>query len=154
MGHALGLPHTHGLTNMGTTDELADGSNCAVAGDRFCDTPADPNLLGKVDGACRYVGTARDARGMAYTPNTANIMSYSNTPCMTFFSPQQFAGGGAIGDGIPRACGGPRDGIRLVPPVGPHRFGYISLFYCPARHHGLDLASRRRLPNAAPGVTS
>ncbi|MBI5647697.1 MAG: hypothetical protein HY962_12275 [Ignavibacteriae bacterium] len=104
LGHALGLPHTHGLTNMGTTDELADGSNCASAGDRFCDTPADPNLLGKVDGACRYVGTARDARGNPYTPNTANIMSYSNTPCMTYFSPQQFAAARDIGRRLNYEC--------------------------------------------------
>ncbi|MFZ1731176.1 MAG: ELWxxDGT repeat protein [Bacteroidota bacterium] len=91
LGHVMGLPHTHGYTNSGTTDELADGSNCGTAGDRFCDTPADPNLLGVVDGSCRYVGSARDASGMEYHPLTDNIMSYSNSACVDSLTPMQFA---------------------------------------------------------------
>lgn len=89
LGHVLGLPHTHGYTNSGTTNELVDGSNCDVAGDRFCDTPADPNLLGKVSGSCGYTGTARDANGMAFTPLTDNIMSYTNSACADSLTPMQ-----------------------------------------------------------------
>ena len=91
LGHVMGLPHTHGYTNSGTTNELVDGSNCDVAGDRFCDTPADPNLLGKVSGSCRYTGTARDANGMAFTPLTDNIMSYTNSACADSLTPMQLA---------------------------------------------------------------
>jgi ELWxxDGT repeat protein len=89
LGHVLGLPHTHGYTNSGTTNELADGSNCATHGDRFCDTPADPNLLGKVNGSCVYTGSARDANGMHYTPNTHNIMSYTSSACADTLTPMQ-----------------------------------------------------------------
>jgi ELWxxDGT repeat protein len=89
IGHALGLPHTHGYTNYGTTDELVNGSNCTTHGDRFCDTPADPNILGLVNGACVYVGNLTDANGEQYTPNTGNIMSYTNGNCRSHFSPEQ-----------------------------------------------------------------
>ncbi len=89
VGHALGLPHTHGYTNFGTTDELVNGSNCSTHGDRFCDTPADPNILGLVNGACVYVGNLTDANGQQYTPNTGNIMSYTNGNCRSHFSAEQ-----------------------------------------------------------------
>jgi len=91
LGHVLGLPHTHGMSNEFPTDELVDGSNCATAGDRICDTPADPNLLGLVDGACVYTGTARDANGMSYAPLTDNIMSYTSSPCADSLTPLQLA---------------------------------------------------------------
>lgn len=89
IGHALGLPHTHGYTNYGTTTELANGSNCTTHGDQFCDTPADPNILGLVNGSCNYVGTLTDANGDFYTPDTGNIMSYTNGNCRTHFSTEQ-----------------------------------------------------------------
>ena len=87
IGHYLGLLHTHGTSNCGTTDELVDGSNCATAGDRVCDTPADPNLLVddcstyEVDADCVYTGERRDANGEPYDPDTRNIMSYSRAQC-------------------------------------------------------------------------
>ena len=64
---------------------------CAIAidGDRFCDTPADPNLLGKVDGQCNYTGNAVDANGQQYQPDTTNIMSYTRSTCADKFSPEQ-----------------------------------------------------------------
>jgi hypothetical protein len=40
MGHYFGLPHTFEYFDK-PDRELPDGSNCSVAGDRFCDTPAD-----------------------------------------------------------------------------------------------------------------
>jgi Pregnancy-associated plasma protein-A len=88
-GHFFDLPHTHG--NGNTSTELVNGSNCTTNGDLFCDTPADPNLSGVVSTSCVYTGTATDANGQVYVPNTALIMSYSHKPCRTAFSAQQIA---------------------------------------------------------------
>ena len=90
LGHYFTLYHTHGTTNTGTTDELVDGSNCQSAGDRLCDTPADPNLSGVVNNDCVYIGTARDANDQTYNPDVSNIMSYSIDRCQDKFSPQQY----------------------------------------------------------------
>ncbi len=87
VGHYFSLYHTHGKSNFGTTDELVDGTNCEIAGDDVCDTPADPNLLGKVQG-CQYIGTETDANGQPYTPQVNNIMSYSS--CRSVFTQGQF----------------------------------------------------------------
>ncbi len=89
VGHVLGLPHTHGPTNTGTTTELVDGSNCTTNGDRFCDTPADPNLLGLVNGSCMYTGSGTDANGDMYQPDVTNIMSYGRSSCIDKFSQEQ-----------------------------------------------------------------
>lgn len=80
IGHKLGLLHTHAFG-----DELVDGSNCDVAGDRICDTPADPQLSGKVE-SCGYVGNDLDLNGNHYNPDVSNIMSYSLTNCRTNFT--------------------------------------------------------------------
>ncbi|WP_436517507.1 T9SS type A sorting domain-containing protein [Ekhidna sp. To15] len=90
LGHYFTLFHTHGKTNTGTTDELVDGSNCLTAGDNVCDTPADPNLSGMVDGSCTYLGSAKDANGDTYVPDPSNIMAYSVDACQDYFSPEQF----------------------------------------------------------------
>ena len=99
MGHYLGLYHTHGTSNCGTTNELVNGSNCATAGDDVCDTPADPNLLTPtacnsylVNGSCVYTGgtTYKDANNQVYNPNTRNIMSYSRPTCRNEFSAGQY----------------------------------------------------------------
>lgn len=89
LGHALGLPHTHGYTNTGTTTELVDGSNCETAGDHFCDTPADPNLLNYITSSCVYTGNLVDANGDQYVPNTHNLMSYTYSHCPDHFSEEQ-----------------------------------------------------------------
>ena len=86
IGHYLGLLHTH---DSGNGDELADGSNCAFAGDLFCDTPADPNLSGEVNSSCIYTGTDVDLNGDTYTPDPTNIMSYSRKSCRFTFSQEQ-----------------------------------------------------------------
>jgi hypothetical protein len=100
VGHYLGLYHTHGIApSCGPlTDELVNGSNCATAGDRVCDTPADPGLrTGSncenfwVNNDCVYIGTATDANGQQFMPNTGNIMSYSRHQCRDHFSPAQLA---------------------------------------------------------------
>ena len=91
MGHFFSLLHTHGVDNNGTT-ELVDGSNCDTDGDGICDTPADPGLsYTNVDDSCNYVGTAIDANGDAYHPDTKNMMSYSRKECRQYFSEQQLA---------------------------------------------------------------
>jgi hypothetical protein len=91
VGHYFTLYHTHGKTNSGTTDELVDGSNCATAGDDICDTPADPNLWGLVDGSCNYTGTALDGNNQPFTPMTTNIMSYSTSTCRDQLTPGQYS---------------------------------------------------------------
>ncbi len=89
LGHYFTLFHTHGTTNTGTTDELVNGSNCSNAGDRLCDTPADPNLSGKVSN-CVYVGNDTDANGDIYNPQVENIMSYAPDQCQDLFTPGQY----------------------------------------------------------------
>lgn len=86
IGHYMSLYHTH---ETFIDDEFVDGSNCAVSGDLFCDTPADPNLNGRVNSSCVYTGTATDGNGDAYLPDPSNIMSYSRKSCRDFFSPEQ-----------------------------------------------------------------
>ncbi len=92
MGHFFDLEHTHTLISdepEGCSDgECPDGACCDVLGDRRCDTPMDPGLLGVVDGACGYTGTAK-ACGLPYQPDTTNFMSYAPSHCSYRFSPSQ-----------------------------------------------------------------
>ena len=88
LGHYLGLYHTHSTTHGA---ELVDGSNCGSTGDLVCDTPAEPNLSGKVTTTCLYTGTDLDPNGIAYVPDPTNMMSYSQKNCRTYFSPQQIS---------------------------------------------------------------
>jgi len=68
LGHVLGLYHTH--DTFETSPELVDGSNCLIAGDLICDTPADPDLSlpGMMAANCVYIGTVQDANGQNYSP--------------------------------------------------------------------------------------
>tara|TARA_Y100000991_G_scaffold72507_1_gene54537 strand:- start:29379 stop:31142 length:1764 start_codon:yes stop_codon:yes gene_type:complete len=92
-GHHFNLIHTHGVSNSELTDELVNGSNCITAGDRVCDTPADPQLnSSNVDTInCMYTGNETDSVGQFFDPDTSNIMSYSPNTCIDFFSEQQYA---------------------------------------------------------------
>lgn len=91
-GHYFMLYHTHGKTNTGSTDELVDGTNCTVAGDKVCDTPPDPNLSGKVsEDDCSYTGSGNDRNGMPFKPDTYNMMSYAPKKCRQNFTSGQFA---------------------------------------------------------------
>ncbi len=90
LGHYFTLFHTHGKTNTGTTDELVNGTNCNNAGDNICDTPADPNLSGRVTTGCIYTGTGVDANGQSYQPDVSNVMSYSRDQCTNRFSAGQY----------------------------------------------------------------
>lgn len=78
LGHCLNLYHTH-ETFFGV--ENINGSNCLIAGDLICDTPADPRLGSQnVNSLCLYTG------GNGYNPDTQNIMSYSLSVCRISFS--------------------------------------------------------------------
>ncbi len=89
-GHYFSLFHTHGKTNNGTTDELVARVNCDRLGDNICDTPADPNLAGKVGSGCQYGGSDTDAQGEPFTPMVNNIMSYAPSSCRTDFTNGQY----------------------------------------------------------------
>lgn len=86
MGHFFGLYHTF---EVGFGAELADGSNCLVAGDLLCDTEADPDSTGQnVDVHCNLTVFYTDANGDPYDPPTDNIMSYY--PCACRFTIDQY----------------------------------------------------------------
>ncbi len=82
MGHYLNLPHT--FDNSSGT-EYVDGSNCAWAGDGFCDTPAD-FLDTRV--ACPYTGLQTDGHGDLYNTviDESLFMSYFSDACISRFS--------------------------------------------------------------------
>jgi|GEM_PF-3527446 len=66
---------------------------CEVNGDFLCDTEADPYLrygLG-MEFPCNYTGGGVDNWNASWAPNTNNIMSYSFTHCLNYFSPLQVA---------------------------------------------------------------
>lgn len=89
-GHIFSLLHTHGPTDLGKSNELVNGSNCNIAGDLICDTPADPNLLNKINNNCEYIGNDTDINGDKYHPDTSNIMSYSLDKCKNSFTSGQY----------------------------------------------------------------
>ena len=88
-GHFLGLFHTFGRgASSCRTNELVDGSNCGIAGDYICDTPADPGF--EVTSDCIAIpGDCLDENGDTYSPDIRNYLSYSPKPCRNRFSPQQ-----------------------------------------------------------------
>jgi hypothetical protein len=90
LGHYFNLEHTF----EGEGFELANGSNCASAGDKICDTPADPYIHGEkttdyVNSNCIFYNTKKDANGEYYDPDVTNVMSYYACNCSKF-SNQQF----------------------------------------------------------------
>lgn len=92
LGHFFGLYHPH-ETSFGR--EFADGSNCDIAGDLICDTPAEPDLTKLHNGDCLYTGNVGpvilvDPNGDRYIPTVTNIMSYISPDCMKTFTNQQF----------------------------------------------------------------
>lgn len=81
LGHFFGLLHTF----EGSGEELVDGSNCETAGDKICDTPADPyDVEFKIEeyvNDCIFFNVQKDANGDFYQPQVGNIMSYYPCPC-------------------------------------------------------------------------
>ncbi len=88
MGHYFGLLHTHSTSNG---IEYVERVNCTSAGDRFCDTPADPRLSSSTVTNCVYVGGEVDPNGVAYESDPSNFMSYAPKSCRIDFSPDQYA---------------------------------------------------------------
>jgi hypothetical protein len=88
LGHFFDLFHTH-ETAFGA--ELVDGSNCGTAGDKLCDTPADPTLDPGTNvtffPGCTYNGSETDGNGDSYSPDTHQLMSYSDKECRDVMSP-------------------------------------------------------------------
>lgn len=85
VGHCLGLYHTH------QGNATANNANCSSTGDMVCDTPADPNLSGNVNGSCVYTGTDTDSNGASYNPDVTNTMSYAPFNCRGSFTNGQEA---------------------------------------------------------------
>lgn len=78
IGHYLGLYHIDDdFRDSQGRIELVDGSNCAVAGDKICDTPASPVLNDGNTVDCFYVGNEKDPNGVAYNPDIYNFMMAS-----------------------------------------------------------------------------
>lgn len=105
MGHYLSLPHTfYGWemeipnfsepapheTKMGVEVEMADGSNCDVSGDGFCDTPAD-YLSGRWPCDSKGISLIKqmDPAGKYFCSDGSLIMSYSLDACANRFSTNQ-----------------------------------------------------------------
>lgn len=102
MGHIFGLRDTYDPFSI----ELVDGSNCLTAGDRLCDTPADPFaqtyvnpddreaydnqelVLNYVDTNCEFVYELKDPNGEYYQPDVGNIMAAY--PCKCGFTLEQY----------------------------------------------------------------
>ncbi len=86
LGHFFGLDHPF----ENAVPELADESNCVTAGDKICDTPADPFSLALplntyINSNCEFIYTGVDANNSLYAPDVSNIMSYySPCICLTF----------------------------------------------------------------------
>ncbi len=94
MGHCLGLYHTH------EGSQPVGDPNCSGAGDRVCDTLADPSLSFEFDvtppdgmgGGCEWIASPvdqMDLNGNIYEPDLHNIMSYTNLNCMEAFTEGQ-----------------------------------------------------------------
>lgn len=81
MGHLFGLLHTF----EGSGVENVNGSNCDIAGDLICDTPADPFIEGTqiqwLGENCEFIYTGTDINGEYYQPHVGNIMSYYGCDC-------------------------------------------------------------------------
>jgi Pregnancy-associated plasma protein-A len=90
-GHYFGLYHT---AETGFGNEKVDGSNCRSAGDKICDTPADPGELYMVYvnySNCEMKGYKEVGTELEYRPIINNYMSYYY-PCYRRgfqFSPRQ-----------------------------------------------------------------
>jgi hypothetical protein len=90
-GHYFGLYHT-AETRFGL--EKIDGSNCETAGDKLCDTPADPGELFNVYinyTSCHMAGFREEGTELEYKPIINNYMSYFH-PCYMrkfMFTPRQ-----------------------------------------------------------------
>lgn len=84
LGHTFGLYHTF-ERKFGL--ELVNQSNCAIAGDKICDTPADRNF--RPDVSCLFKSDFEDPNGDYYRTEIGNYMThYFCAHC--FFTREQY----------------------------------------------------------------
>jgi|GEM_PF-752802 len=96
IGHYFSLPHTFfGFEGLGSNcnsqvsmGEKVDGSNCATAADRICDTPPDNNA-DRIPCPGGMGCQMYDRDGVAFRPDVTNIMSYFADQCLTKFTEGQ-----------------------------------------------------------------
>ncbi len=69
--------------------EFVDGSNCNIAGDLLCDTPADYNLGFSDNDDCNYTGNCMDPHGDVLQPMEDNMMGYFGGCTDYQFTPMQ-----------------------------------------------------------------
>jgi hypothetical protein len=88
LGHYFDLYHTY---ETAFAVECPDGSNCGTAGDKICDTPADPLMnLSDINELCRWEGSTPPPCGIEpYRPSPRNFMAYSITTCRDKFTAGQ-----------------------------------------------------------------
>ncbi len=88
LGHYFDLYHTH-ETAFGV--ECVNGTNCDVAGDLVCDTPADPDLSSGGVFSCTYSNVLLGPcpGDPLYQPDPGNYMSLAPTYCRTSFTTGQ-----------------------------------------------------------------
>ena len=106
MGHYLSLPHpfygwegyNHDYSKPapeqinGNLVERVDGVNCDIAGDGFCDTPADYlNYRWNCNAQGQSTVTQTDPLGEKLKSDGSLIMSYSSDVCSYRFSEEQIA---------------------------------------------------------------
>ncbi len=80
VGHWLSLPHPF---DSRSGIEFVNGTNCATAGDLFCDTRAD---YVNYRWSCPLTTTQLDPNGDLYQPDETLFMSYSLDRCQKRFS--------------------------------------------------------------------
>lgn len=89
MGHCLGLYHTF---ETSFCNELVNGSNCTVCGDKVCDTPAEsPAYAFQENASCAYTTSFQDGNGNTYNPIVGNLMNYVRPSCFQNFTNGQGA---------------------------------------------------------------
>ena len=97
LGHYFDLLHTHA---DGNPQECVDGSNCQVAADFVCDTPADPDLTSTpitypICQVSPHPSWPEPCGGATWNPDPTLVMSYAGLSsfngdlCTTVFTPGQ-----------------------------------------------------------------
>lgn len=105
IGHYFSLPHTfngwEGIeyeygniapNRVGQNNvlvEKTDNSNCAIAGDKFCDTPPDYLSYRWNCSGSTSPDTLMDPDSSAFLVDGTYLMSYSNDACANIFSDEQ-----------------------------------------------------------------
>lgn len=95
-----GKPAPRKAPSFDVLTEHADGSNCEIAGDFICDTPAEywyplyvdsrGDTVNNMDNFnCKYTRLMTDSKGERLSPDPSLIMGYFLDNCMDHFTPDQ-----------------------------------------------------------------